>query len=48
NVYQYRKMLQCAMPNGGPFECCQTHDNCYGEAEKLKACTSTHSSPYFK
>nr|AAZ22633.1 PLA-3 precursor [Oxyuranus scutellatus] len=27
--------------------CCQVHDDCYGEAEKLPACNYLMSSPYF-
>nr|AAZ22653.1 PLA-3 precursor [Notechis scutatus] len=27
--------------------CCQTHDDCYGEAEKLPACNYLMSGPYY-
>ncbi|XP_026550348.1 acidic phospholipase A2 HTe-like, partial [Notechis scutatus] len=27
--------------------CCQTHDNCYDEAEKLPACNYLMSGPYY-
>uniref|UniRef100_R4FK41 PLA2-Pse-2 n=1 Tax=Pseudonaja modesta TaxID=340912 RepID=R4FK41_9SAUR len=27
--------------------CCQVHDNCYGDAEKLPACNYQFSSPYW-
>nr|Q45Z26.1 RecName: Full=Acidic phospholipase A2 5; Short=svPLA2; AltName: Full=Phosphatidylcholine 2-acylhydrolase 5; Short=PLA-5; Flags: Precursor [Tropidechis carinatus]AAZ22658.1 PLA-5 precursor [Tropidechis carinatus] len=27
--------------------CCQTHDDCYGEAEKLPACNYMMSGPYY-
>uniref|UniRef100_R4G2S8 PLA-2-Den-2 n=1 Tax=Denisonia devisi TaxID=529689 RepID=R4G2S8_DENDV len=27
--------------------CCQTHDDCYGEAEKLPACNYMLSGPYY-
>ncbi|XP_060935137.1 phospholipase A2-like [Limanda limanda] len=27
--------------------CCEVHDNCYGDAEKLEACSSIVNWPYF-
>ncbi|XP_078408989.1 phospholipase A2-like [Cetorhinus maximus] len=29
-------------------KCCQTHDNCYGDALKLKACWPIFDNPYTK
>nr|Q9I900.1 RecName: Full=Acidic phospholipase A2 D; Short=svPLA2; AltName: Full=APLA; AltName: Full=Phosphatidylcholine 2-acylhydrolase; Flags: Precursor [Naja sputatrix]AAF82186.1 acidic phospholipase A2 [Naja sputatrix] len=65
NLYQFKNMIQCTVPNrswwdfadygcycgrggsGTPVDdldrCCQVHDNCYGEAEKISRCW-----PYFK
>ncbi|XP_059842810.1 phospholipase A2, minor isoenzyme-like [Hypanus sabinus] len=73
NIYQFNKMIKCAIPgvipllrfnnygcycglggSGTPVDeldrCCQTHDNCYGDAKEKEKCTFL-SSPkiiYYK